>query len=163
MKILGIDPGLYRTGFAIIHNNNNSPYLVKCGIIKPSKNGSFATSIKDIIQQIEDILTKYNPDISVVEVSYVGINMRTAVICARTTGAIISHIAILGYQVIEMTPLQVKKAVSGYGYCTKSDIARIVSKELNIREGVPHDVTDACACALAYISEARWNTLNNDA
>jgi len=161
MRIMGIDPGLYRTGFAIIYSNNNSASLVKFGIIKPSKNGSFAISIKHIIQQVEDILTQYNPDVSVVEVSYVGINMRTAVICARTTGAIISHIALLGYRVVEMTPLQIKKAVSGYGYCKKADIARIVSKELNIREEVPYDVTDACACALAYISESRWDMLIN--
>lgn len=150
IKVLGIDPALRRTGYAIISLHKNEVKLLDKGMII-SEDKEEIMCLRNIIYTLKKKVFLHKPSIGVIEGSYVGINFRTSVACAKVIGAIESLFIMKKIPIIEMSGKTVKKIIVGYGAATKFDIARIVREELALEDEVPLDVSDACACALAFI------------
>ena len=153
VRILGIDPGTARLGYAIIDFDTNSKKLdlICCGIIKTSKDDSDSTRLKIIRVDMENIINSYKPKFSSVEQLFFFKNPKTIVPVAQARGVILEVCATNGIEVHEYTPLEMKKMITGDGRAEKSLVSDIVHREFNLQENIsPDDAVDAVALAMCF-------------
>jgi crossover junction endodeoxyribonuclease RuvC len=149
IKILGIDPGSIRCGYAIIEKNKNNLNLVDAGIIK-IKQKILQYQISELIEGIDMILDEDIDEIAIEDIFY-AYNPKTVLKLAQFRGALSLRIIQKHGNFSEYTPLQVKKAVTGNGKSKKEQVAFMVKKILNIKGEIkPLDITDAMAVAICH-------------
>ncbi len=154
-KIIGFDPGSRLAGFACIEAQCLPPFsprhfhVLEVGVAKFSKNDSFNTKIGQIHQFAHDLCQKYHPDICAVESAFFGINVSTALKLGEIRGALKSAIAHHNISLLEFSPAEIKKTITGGGRAEKDVVARSVLLMLGIKDfQLPFDATDALAIAL---------------
>ena len=86
MRILGIDPGLTRTGFGIIDINDDSLKLIDYGIVKPKNTDKLERRLLTIFNDISEIITKYNPTVVSIEEVFYGKNVKSAMRLGHAIG-----------------------------------------------------------------------------
>ena len=148
MKILGIDPGSIRCGYAIIETYPKLK-LIDAGFIKiKEKNLQFQLS--ELIEAIDIILKEDIDEVAMEDIFY-AYNPKTVLKLAQFRGALSLRILQLHGNFAEYTPLQVKKAVTGNGKSKKEQVAFMVKRILGIRGDIkPLDITDAIAVAITH-------------
>lgn len=149
MTILGIDPGSSRIGYGIIEKNPGKTLrLIKAGLIE-IKSGSKPEKYTALASRLDNLLKKYKPDIAAVEKLYFSKNKKTAMEVAGAIGVIMYVISKTGVPLREYAPMQVKKALTGFGSADKMAVAKMSLALLNIKniQG-PDDVSDAIAIAI---------------
>lgn len=147
MIILGIDPGTTRIGFGVIKKEKNSLTCLGYGLI-PS-HLSAHPSAKEVVAGINNIIAKYNPDISAVEKIFFFKNQKTIIAVSEMRGVIMAALAISNVPIREFTPLQVKQAVSSYGRADKDQVQKMVRLILSVKEDIrPDDAADGLAIAI---------------
>ncbi|MDZ7587033.1 MAG: crossover junction endodeoxyribonuclease RuvC [Patescibacteria group bacterium] len=150
MTILGIDPGFARMGWGIISKTGAKFSLVDYGCLETSAEVSLSTRLETIFDGISRILKKFKPDLAGIETLFFNTNAKTAVKVGEARGAILVALKKSGVKVIDVTPLQVKQAVAGYGRAEKFQVQKMVKALLNLKEiPRPDDAADALAVALA--------------
>ncbi len=148
MKILGIDPGTKRSGYAIIETNPKL-YLIDAGFIKITQK-ELQFQITQLIEGI-DLILKNNIDEVAMEDIFYAYNPKTVLKLAQFRGALSLRILQLHGNFFEYTPLQVKKAVTGNGKAKKEQVAFMVKKILGVKGDIkPLDITDAIAVAITH-------------
>ena len=148
MKILGIDPGSIRVGYGII-SGNKKLLLVDYGVIEAERKKSDAL-ISEIAGKISELIKKYKPDLVGIEKIYFSKNVKTGIEVAQTRGAIILEVTKYKIPIVELSPSEVKLAVTGYGLSDKKGVAKMVAKILNTEKLVGFDdASDALAIAIA--------------
>ncbi len=148
MKILGIDPGTIRCGYAIINTKPNLS-LIDAGFIKITQK-ELQYQLSEIVEGIDFILKKEIDEVAVENIFY-AYNPKTVLKLAQFRGALSLRILQLHGNFAEYTPLQVKRAVTGNGKAKKEQVAFMVKKILNIKGKIkPLDITDAIAIALTH-------------
>ena len=150
MRILGIDPGSRATGFAFIEASGGRYSFLEAGVLPVPRRGSFAERLGEIGRALEDLLDRHHPDECAVEDLFHAVNARSALRLAHARGVILSCLARRGYAVAEYTPLQVKKAVSGYGLAEKGALKVLLERLLGIPGTLTEDASDAVAVALCH-------------
>jgi crossover junction endodeoxyribonuclease RuvC len=151
MRIIGIDPGIGRTGWGIIDCDKNKITVVAYGCIETKVNSNIPGRLFAIYDEIIDIIKEYRPEEMSIEELFFNKNVKTALIVGQARGVILlagiqKHLAIITY-----TPLQVKTAITGYGRAEKLQIGKMVKTILQLKEiPKPDDVTDALAIALTH-------------
>lgn len=148
MKILGVDPGIERTGWSII--NTLTKQLELNGLITTSKNDEISFRLYELQNQIERLIIEHNIKILAIEKIYshkkILMNL-DKILQAR--GVILSMAGKYSLEVQEFTPTQIKKALTGSGKATKEDIIRTVYKIYHIKNDTyTDDVYDAIAIGL---------------
>ena len=152
MIVLGIDPGLARTGFGIIDTNQEQ--LVRCGCLTTEPSQSTADRLLTIGQDLDTLIKATNPNVAVVESILFGKNAKTAMITAETRGTIIYVLRQHHIAVQSLTPLQIKSRLTGYGAADKHQVQEVVARRLHLKEAPqPDDASDAVAAALCLIDE----------
>ena len=148
MKILGIDPGSIRCGYAVIETYPKL-HLIDAGFIKiKEKNLQFQLS--ELIEGI-DLILKENIDEVAMEDIFYAYNPKTVLKLAQFRGALSLRILQLHGNFAEYTPLQVKKAVTGNGKSKKEQVAFMAKRILGIKGEIkPLDITDAIAVAITH-------------
>ena len=153
MKILGIDPGIGRTGYAIIQQDKNQTALVECGCIETMPGEDEAQRLLEIRQDLNAIIKKYKPDAVCIESLFFTSNQKTAMSVGQARGVVMVTAAEHKLKIINVTPLQVKIAVTGYGKADKRQVQTMVVKLLKLKRiPKPDDAADACAIAWAGLS-----------
>jgi len=151
MIILGIDPGLASTGWAIV-KKESSNNLVDCGCFRTAAGLDFSTRLGHLFQAVEDLIKRFSPEVMAVEELFFAQNVKTAIKVAQAQGVIKLAGARLGLKVAEYAPLNIKMAITGYGRGDKKQIEFMVKKLLNLdREIKPSHAADAAAVALTHI------------
>lgn len=155
MKILGIDPGFGRLGYAVIEKDEESPQIrvIDCSCLETSKNLDYYGRLLAIAEKIKKIILKHKPKIMAIEKIFFTKNQKTAMQIAEVRG-ILMYLAILhNITVKEYTPLEVKIALCGYGKAEKEQVQKMLKTILKIRS-LPKidDATDALAIAITCIS-----------
>lgn len=149
MKILGIDPGTERLGYALITERKD---LICCGIIQTSKENSDSARLAEIRKDLLSLCEKYQPDIISVEKLFFFKNLKTIIPVAQARGVILEIAGTQKVPVYEYTPLQVKQVLTGHGRAEKSLVAEMVEQEVEIPVKVKYDdAIDAIAIALCYL------------
>jgi len=151
MKILGIDPGLGRAGWAVVEEQNGKVSAINYGCIETSKSSKEEMRIKTLYSELIKIIEKYNPEVLSVEKLFFNKNVKTALSVGQARGVIILASVNRGLIVEEYTPLQVKIAVAGYGRADKNQIGQMVKSSFNLKSvPQPDDAADALAIALTH-------------
>lgn len=150
MIILGIDPGTATTGFGAIKKTKKRLELIECGTITTSPKQSAGERLTKLHKNISQLIKRLKPDILAVEKLYFFKNLKTALPVSQALGVILLTAAQRKIRVvIELTPLQVKMGVCGYGRADKKQIQKMVKEILNLEKiPKPDDVSDGLAVAI---------------
>ncbi|MBS3818392.1 crossover junction endodeoxyribonuclease RuvC [bacterium] len=151
MRILGIDPSVRYTGFGIIQCSQNSCEVETFGVIKPFSHQSFPYKINQIKNRIEELITQYRPEEVAVESLFYAQNIKTAITLGQARGAALIAVASQNCSLFEYSPLEIKKAITGYGQADKNQVKFMIRSLLHIQnEKIPTDASDALAAALCH-------------
>ena len=160
MIILGIDPGLTKTGFGVISISNNNTKLLDYGIIEPNKNDSLSERLLTIHQDIEKLIDMYLPTIFSIEEVFYGKNIKSALLLGQARGSAMITAAKYNVPVFEYSAKKVKQAITGNGNADKVQVQYMVKKILNMKIlPQPLDASDAIAIALCHLNQIKINEL----
>jgi crossover junction endodeoxyribonuclease RuvC len=148
MIIIGLDPGIARTGYGII--DTSAPFqFVRCGCITTLPIYSIEQRLDIIATDLTALLDEHNPDIAVVEEIFFGKNVKTAISTAHVRGVLLQALYSHHVTIQELTPLQIKSRLTGYGAATKTQIQNVIKQQLHLSViPQPDDAADALAAAL---------------
>ncbi len=149
-RYLGIDPGLNRTGYALIERTTSGPLLREGGIIQSTRGSTLHHRVHEIGSGLREVLEELRPGIVAIEQIFLHTrNVKTAILLAHARGAILMTVADLGIPVVHYTPTQIKRLLTGSGKAGKEQIQHVVRAELKLNcLPEPNDVADASAVAL---------------
>src|ERR1041384_7290157 len=119
MKILGIDPGIGRTGYALIEQAGNNYVLKEVGCITTGVKEAEHVRLMEIRYDLNALIRKMKPDAVCIESLFFAKNVKTAMMVGQARGVIVVTCAEHNLKIIEVTPLQVKIAATGYGKADK--------------------------------------------
>jgi crossover junction endodeoxyribonuclease RuvC len=155
MKILGIDPGIGRLGFAILEQTKKSIQLKQFGCITTDLKTSEAQRLLEIKNDLNQIMQKWQPDLVAVESLFFTTNAKTAISVGQARGVALAIAAENNLRTVDITPLQVKMSVTGYGRAEKKQIQTMIVKLLNLKKiPKPDDAADAVAIAWAGLGKS---------
>ncbi len=151
VRIMGIDPGLARTGYGVIDLRQGKLLPVAYGCVETSASASMARRLQDVFERVEGLVGSHLPDEVAVEQLFFSSNARTAFAVGQARGVILLALAKSGVPLSEYTPLELKQAVVGYGNAAKGQIQYMVKAILNLTETPrPDDAADALALAICH-------------
>lgn len=153
MTILGLDPGIARTGFGVI--DTVKPQLfVRCGCLTTSPQAATEDRLLTIGQDLRTLLRESKPDLAVIETVFFGSNTTTAMVTAQTRGVLVFILREHHIPVHSLTPLQIKSRLTGYGAADKHQVQQLVMRRLKLHTPPkPDDAADALAAALCVADE----------
>lgn len=155
MKILGVDPGTYSTGYGIIHCQNRALAHIVSGTISTKKKESHQ-SLSRIFSEMEQILEKHKPDAVAVEDIFFSLNVKSALQLGHVRGVILLAVVRSGIPLHTYSPLEIKKAVVGYGRAEKRQVQIMVTKLLKMDQApFSADASDALAVAICHLHRSQ--------
>ncbi len=174
MRALGIDPGTNTTGYGVVDMEGDNLSFAGCGELSISRKVSFPVKLKEIYDGILQVIDKYKPDFVVVEDVFFAKNANSSMKLGQAKGAAILAAVNSALPVFEYTPLQVKRAVAGYGAAKKWQIQRMVATLLGIEHqssvggrrsavlgDIPEDAADALALAICHLHSRKIKDMIN--
>jgi crossover junction endodeoxyribonuclease RuvC len=160
MKILGVDPGLRCTGYAVIEANGSETRPVCHGNIKNSAQVLPSRCLVQIGDTLSAIIDQHKPDVMAVEALIYVQNRRVAFTLGQVRGVAIAAAAENGLSVYEYAPRKIKQSVTGRGAAGKTQVGRMVKALLGLRELPQQDAADALAVAICHAHSCRGVQLN---
>jgi crossover junction endodeoxyribonuclease RuvC len=147
--ILGIDPGLANTGWAILSDEKT---LVECGCLQTKISEASAERLDKIYCELEKLIKKYKVEAMAIETLFFAKNAKSAIKVAEAIGVIKVCGQRNGIEVMGFTPLQVKMTLVGYGRAEKEQVEIMVRNFLGLEKNIsPSHASDAVAVALTYL------------
>ena len=153
-RILGIDPGLNRTGWGVIEPVGSRLVCVEAGVIRVPP-GELPDRLATILAELRSVISETRPTRASVEKVFVNVNPQSTLLLGQARGAAICAAVAAGLPVREHTALQVKQAVVGYGKASKEQVQVMVQRLLGLAEPPPTDAADALACAVCDLHAER--------
>jgi crossover junction endodeoxyribonuclease RuvC len=155
--ILGIDPGIADTGYGIIEKGKAGKMsCVGYGSIKTKAGAPMAERLEILHDELEKIIKKYQPALACVEELFFQNNAKTAIIVGQARGVILLTCRKNKVPIVEMTPLQVKQTIAGFGRAEKMQVQKMVKLLLNLKEvPKPDDAADALALAISAVNQLK--------
>lgn len=150
MRIIGIDPGLTKTGVGIIDVANNSISFVASETIYSKPSEPFAKRLHHFHDSLFKIVKNYNPDQAAIEETFVNSNPLSSLKLGHARGALILTLSLCGLKVSEYSTTAVKKAVVGVGRAEKHQIQMMVKILLPKSNFKTEDEADALAVAICH-------------
>jgi crossover junction endodeoxyribonuclease RuvC len=157
-RVLGIDPGLNVTGYAVLEPSPRGPLVVEAGVIRPcSARSGMGKRLLEIHEGIVEVLDAFPPTSIALERIHSHVRFpRTAILMAHARGAIMLAAAQRQTPVFGYAATQIKKTLTGNGQAPKAQIQHAIMTELCLNQlPEPHDVADACAAALCHFHISR--------
>ncbi len=148
MRILGIDPGSNATGYGIVERQPGGIVHVAHGTIRTPSGQSLELRLASLHCELNAAVREYAPERAVVERVFVALNVHSALVLGQARGAILAAIGAAGVPVDELSPGEIKKAVTGSGAAAKVQVQDMVMRLLSLSEPPPQDAADALAAAL---------------
>ncbi len=151
MRILGIDPGLAITGWAVVDfDPHSTPNIVDYGCIFTEKGLTVSQRLKEIYGDIKEIVSTHKPEYAGIETLLFCNNAKTAIAVGEARGVVLLALEEENIPIREFTPLQVKSSIAGYGKANKKQVQENVKLLYGLNEvPKPDDAADALAIAMA--------------
>lgn len=161
MRIIGIDPGTIRMGYAIIECESNHPRKVlTIGHINLSDIEDHPGRLKIIYEELNQLIEKYHPQEMAIEAPFYGKNVQSMLKLGRAQGLAMTIGFIHKLTVTEYSPKKIKLSISGNGNASKEQIARLLKKIIVFDHDSKYfDATDALAVAICHVFQKN-NTLS---
>ena len=150
--MLGIDPGLAATGWAVIEPAPGKPRVIACGTARTAAGDDSASRLLLLARLLREAIAAYRPAVAAIEEALVARNARSALALGQARGVALFIAAEAGLPVHEYLPMHVKQAVTGYGHAEKSQVERMVAQLVTLA-GAPGSshAADAIAIALCHL------------
>ncbi len=163
MRILGIDPGIAITGWAVVDFDENGNALpIDYGAITTEKGLPVGERLEEIFTDLNHIIDEFKPEYCGLETLLFYNNAKTAIVVGEARGVVLLILKQANIPVFEFTPLQVKSSISGYGKATKKQVEENVKMLLKLEEiPKPDDVSDALAISIACFDRIKVDKLFN--
>ena len=150
VRILGIDPGLRRTGWGVIEVEGNRLVYVGCGSVEPPENLPLSSRLLAIHEGLAAVLGDFRPLEAAVEQTFVNKDGVATLRLGQARGVAMLAPAMFGISVSEYAPNQVKKTVVGAGHADKNQIMMMLKVLLPKAEPKSADAADALAVAITH-------------
>lgn len=155
LRIIGVDPGLLRTGYAIIESGSigGDGRLVEAGVIRLTPRTPIEDRLFELSGNLSQILLEHRPGLLVCEQLYAHYkHPRTAILMGHARGVILELAARNSVGVVHIASTHVKRVLTGNGHAGKVQMQRAVATALRLsRLPEPHDVADAIAIAVCGV------------
>ena len=151
-RILGIDPGLQRTGFGVVDAEGSQLSYVASGTISTleAARGDLPGRLKIIFEGVREVVSRYEPHCASAEIVFVNVNPQSTLLLGQARGAALAALVSGGLPVAEYTALQMKKAIVGHGLANKSQVQEMVRRLLKLAVVPGKDAADALGLAIAH-------------
>ena len=150
IRILGLDPGLRRTGWGVIEAIGSRLVFVACGTVMPPEDGTLASRLAYLYTELAGVLRTYEPDEAAVEETFVNVNPASTLKLGQARGVVMVAPALAGVPVAEYAALLVKKTVVGAGRAEKAQIRMMMKVLLPQADFKTDDAADALAVAVTH-------------
>ena len=150
VRILGLDPGLRRTGWGVITIEGARLTHVAHGVIAPKESLPFSERLLFLFEAISALVAEHEPDEAAVEETFMNNNAASALKLGHARAMALVAPARVGLPVAEYAATVVKKAVVGTGGADKDQVAFMIARLLPAARGVNADAADALAVAIAH-------------
>lgn len=157
--ILGIDPGLQRTGWGIIISKQNQLSFVSCGVIATTTAFSMPERLKQLHDGLEAVIGKYRPAEVGIEETFVSVNGASTLKLGQARGALMLTLSLAQLPVFEYSATSVKKSVVGTGHADKKQVAMMVKTLLPASTARKADAADALAVAITHAHQRTMHKL----
>lgn len=152
MVILGIDPGLQKTGWGVIAQNGSALRFVACGVITTQAAQDLGTRLSQLHRELCALIEEYQPQTAAIEETFMNNNAASALKLGQARGVALAVPGLFGIPVSEYAANKVKKALVGSGHADKSQVAKMVRMLLpgcaSVALGA--DAADALAVAICH-------------
>jgi crossover junction endodeoxyribonuclease RuvC len=155
--IIGIDPGYGRLGWAMAKLQGNELTPVDLDCIETSSDQDLFERYLQMEQELEQILTKYQPDQAAIENLYFFSNQKTAMKVSESRGIVIACLMRHKLKISQYTPIQIKETVTGYGRADKKAVEKMVRMEFDLsqiqqqKSKILDDAIDALAVIQTHV------------
>lgn len=151
MRIVGIDPGSVITGIAVIEYDDWTVKALYYDVIKMNSRLPLTSRLKKIYDGCSEVFTKYKPHIAAIETNFYGKNIQSTLKLGQAKGVAVIAAINNNIEVVEYSPREIKKSVTGNGGSNKEQVQLFVKKVLSLKLGpILSDASDALATALCY-------------
>lgn len=157
MYILGIDPGLQKTGWGIIQSRGSSLQFCASGLIKTDIAHSLAERLSALYRALSEVIEQYKPQVAAVEETFVNKNPASALKLGQARGVVLCVPAVYGLDVSEYATNKVKKSVVGTGHGDKAQVGMMISRLLPACGKISEDEADALAVAICHAHHGNYN------
>ena len=150
LRILGLDPGLRRTGWGVIRVEGNRLSHLGHGVIAPDEKAPFSERLLALFEGISAVVADWSPDEAAIEETFMNNNAASALKLGHARAAAMLAPARAGLPVAEYAARLVKKSVVGTGAAEKDQVAFMIARILPGSAGAAADAADALAVAVAH-------------
>ena len=149
MVIIGFDPGLSHTGYAVLNKEGNNINLVQCGLISPKRNKSLSERLFTIFSETNELLEDFNPNLVVIENVFYGKNVQSAIKLGQAKASIMLSSEKYNIDMVDYTPREIKQSIVGNGAASKEQVEFMVKKIFKLDDSMlkRNDISDAIAVA----------------
>ena len=150
IRIIGLDPGLRRTGWGIIEAEGSRLTFLACGTVLPPEKAPMAERLACLHRELEAVIRAHAPQEAAVEEVFVNMNPSSTLKLGQARGVVMLVPALAGLEVAEYAPLLVKKSVVGAGRAEKAQIRMMIGVLLPKATPQTEDAADALAVAVTH-------------
>jgi crossover junction endodeoxyribonuclease RuvC len=159
-RIIGFDPGLETTGYAVLAAGSR-PAIVEAGVIRTPQHRPLAERLQTLYREATLVFAQHRPTAAAIEQLYSHYDRpTTAILMGHARGVLLLAAADAGLAVASYLPTEVKKTTTGSGRASKTQMQLAIQRELGLATPPsPADVADAIAVALCHLYTARQRQL----
>lgn len=160
LLVLGLDPGSQHTGWGLVERLGSQLRAVDFGRISCPRGAPLADRLAQLTAELRTLVAGRRPDRAALEAPFHGPSVRSLIVLAQARGALLAVLGESGVETAELSPAEVKLAVTGSGRADKTQVARMVRLLLALSsERLSADTTDALAVAICCVQRQRLDTL----
>ncbi|RLA85936.1 MAG: crossover junction endodeoxyribonuclease RuvC [Deltaproteobacteria bacterium] len=153
MRVLGVDPGSYRTGYGVVECQQDYYLYITSGIIQGK--GAIEERLREIYEDLCAVIREYSPQALALESPFVARNVKSALRLGQVQGVVLLAASSSALPSFQYSPMEVKVALTGYGRAPKEQVREMVRRLLGLKDELFLDASDALAVALCHIQHCR--------
>ncbi len=155
VRVLGVDHGINRTGYALVTRDGSRFQCLTCGTITTTPRDAFNQRLKQIYDGLLNVIREWQPNVIAVEEAIYAQNVKTALLMGHARGAVLLAGANSNLTIAEYSPKKIKSAVVGNGAASKEQVLFMVSRILGLaHQPESFDAADAMAVAICHLNRS---------
>lgn len=157
IRLLGVDPGLQRTGWGVIASAANRISFIACGVIRSDASLGMAERVKQLHDGLHEVIALHQPAEAAIEETFVNVSGSSTLKLGQARGGLLLTLSLHHLPVYEYSATLVKKSVVGKGHADKQQIAMMVKTLLPGSTATQPDAADALAIAICHAHQRQFS------